>query len=100
MISADTAESSQRLRKKLSIPFPLLSDADHAVADLYGIPISRKHPSAKKYQDGFIQPAVIVNRGENEVFTFIQVPKFTNLWGAARRPEPAQVLDAVEKASQ
>jgi hypothetical protein len=58
------------------------------------------HPATKKYQDGFIQPAVFVYRGETEVFTFVQKPKMTNLWGAARRPEPAQVLDTVEKASQ
>ncbi len=68
---------------------------DHGTADAWGIPISRKHPSARMYSDGFIQPAVIVTRGEQRVFTFIQKPKMTNLWGAARRPEPAQVLKAL-----
>ncbi len=99
LISADHPERNQRFREKLSIPFTLLSDVDHAVADRYEIPISRKQPSAKAYQDGFIQPAVFVFKGDTEVFTFIQVPKFTNLWGAARRPKPEQVLDAVEKTS-
>ncbi len=76
----------------------LLSDEDHAVADRFGIPISRKHPKAGSYQDGFIQPAVFVYRGGQEVFTFVQEPSTWNLWGAARRPEPAQVLDAVRAA--
>ncbi len=99
LISADTPERNQRFREKLKIPFTLLSDVDHAVADLYGIPISRKQRWAKHYQDGFIQPAVFVYRGDTEVFTFVQTPKMTNLWGAARRPKPEQVLDAAEKAS-
>jgi hypothetical protein len=33
--------------------------------------------------------------GEEEVYNFIQKPKMTNLWGAARRPTPAQVLAAL-----
>jgi len=66
------------------------------VADRHGIPISRKHPKAKSYADGFIQPAVFAYRGDEEVFTFVQTPKFTNLWGAARRPSPAQVLEALQ----
>jgi hypothetical protein len=68
---------------------------DHTTADAWGIPISRRHPSAGMYNDGFIQPAVIVTRGDEPVFTFIQKPKMTNLWGAARRPEPKQVLEAL-----
>jgi hypothetical protein len=80
----------------MGIPWPLVSDEDHAIADRYGIPISRRHPKAPSYQDGFIQPAVFVYRGEEEVFTFVQVPKFTNLWGAARRPKPSQVLATIQ----
>jgi peroxiredoxin len=100
LISADHPERNKAFREKLKIPFPLLSDEDHAVADLFGIPIQRKiHPATKKYKDGFIQPAVFVYRGDREVFTFVQKPKMTNLWGAARRPTPAQVLDAVEASS-
>lgn len=36
-------------------------------------------------------------QGEIEVFTFIQTPAFWNLWGAARRPEPEQVVGVLEK---
>jgi len=95
LISADPPRRNQRFREQLQVPWPLLSDEDHAVADSYGIPISRKHPKAISYADGFIQPAVFVYGGEEELFTFIQEPKFANLWGAARRPTPRQVVDAV-----
>ena len=80
----------------MKIDFDLLSDEDHAIADLYKIPIQSVHPKAKDYQDGFIQPAVFVFRGEEEIFTFIQKPKILNLWGATGRPSPEQILEAVE----
>ena len=97
LISADSPESNRRFQQKLAIPFPLLSDEDHAVADRYGIPISRKHPKAWSYQDGFIQPAVLVYQGEAPVYTFVQQPSMLNLWGAARRPTPREVLDVVRE---
>ncbi|MCA8920362.1 MAG: redoxin domain-containing protein [Planctomycetes bacterium] len=97
LISADSPESNRRFQQKLAIPFPLLSDEDHAVADRYGIPISRKHPKAWSYQDGFIQPAVLVYKGEAPVYTFVQQPSMLNLWGAARRPTPREVLDVVRE---
>ena len=92
LISTDTPERNTKFREKMVIDWPTLSDPLHEVADRYGIPISRKQPKSMSYKDGFIQPAVFVYAGEEEVFTFIQIPKFTNLWGAARRPEPSQVL--------
>jgi hypothetical protein len=96
LISADPPERNKPFWvEKRGVPWPVLSDPDHAVADSYGIPISRKHPAARSYSDGFIQPAVLVYQGEQELFRFIAIPKFTNLWGAARRPTPAQVLDAI-----
>jgi peroxiredoxin Q/BCP len=35
-ISPDSTESHVKFRDKFSLPFPLLSDADHAVAEAYG----------------------------------------------------------------
>lgn len=97
LISADPPERNVKFRASLRLPpaWPLLSDPDHAVADRYGIPIARKHPKAISYTDGFIQPAVFVYQGEAELFRFIAIPSFMNLWGAARRPEPEQVLAEV-----
>lgn len=99
LISADPPERNQKFRRSMKLPaeWPLLSDPDHAVADRYGIPIARKHPKAISYQDGFIQPAVFVYRGEEELFRFLATPSFMNLWGAARRPEPEQVLAEVRQ---
>ncbi len=96
MISTDTPERNTKFRQKMGIDWPALSDPLHEIADRYGIPISRRHPKAISYKDGFIQPAVLVYSGEDEIFTFIQIPKFTNLWGAARRPEPSQVLAEIK----
>jgi len=97
LISADSPERNRSFRQKMSIPaaWPLLSDEDHGAADRFGIPIARKHPKAWGYPDGFIQPAVFVYRGEEELFRFVQKPSMLNLWGAARRPTPRQVLDEV-----
>jgi peroxiredoxin Q/BCP len=35
-ISPDSAESHERFKAKFSLPFPLLADEDHAVAEAYG----------------------------------------------------------------
>jgi len=35
-VSPDGVDSHQRFRKKYRLPFPLLSDRDHAVAEAYG----------------------------------------------------------------
>jgi len=92
LISTDWPERNRRFRAKQGFDFALLSDRDHAVADRYGIPISRRHWQAKHYPDGFIQPAVLVFRGESCLFSFIQKPGMLNLWGAAGRPKPEQVF--------
>lgn len=36
-ISCDSVESHEKFTKKFSLPFPLLSDEDHAVAEKYGV---------------------------------------------------------------
>ena len=98
LISADSTETSRKFRDKLGIPFPLVSDRKHEVADRHGVPIARKHPKAwllTQYEDGFIQPAVFAFQGERDIFTFIQKPSMLNIWGAARRPTPEQILDAI-----
>jgi thioredoxin-dependent peroxiredoxin len=42
-ISPDGAASHQRFRAKFSLPFPLLSDEDHAVAEAYGAWMLKKN---------------------------------------------------------
>ena len=36
-VSPDSVASHQRFRQKHSLPFPLLADTDHAVAEAYGV---------------------------------------------------------------
>lgn len=36
-VSCDTVESHEKFAKKFSLPFPLLSDEDHAVTEKYGL---------------------------------------------------------------
>ncbi len=36
-VSTDTVESHQKFAEKFSLPFPLLADVDHIVADKYGV---------------------------------------------------------------
>jgi peroxiredoxin Q/BCP len=36
-VSTDTVDSHQQFAEKFSLPFPLLSDEDHAVAEKYGV---------------------------------------------------------------
>jgi peroxiredoxin Q/BCP len=47
-ISADTIESHQKFKKKMSFPFDLLSDPDQKVCKLYDV-IQEKNMYGKKY---------------------------------------------------
>jgi peroxiredoxin Q/BCP len=98
LISADPPEVNRRFRERLGIPFVLLSDEDHAVADRYGVPVSRRHWNARKYNDGFIQPALFAYRGEEELYRWITRPNLLNLYGAARRPTADEVLARLRSA--
>ncbi|MFY0533196.1 hypothetical protein [Nannocystis pusilla] len=100
-ISVDPPARNAELRERLSVPaeWPFLSDEQHRAADLYGIPISRALAKAHGYADGFIQPAVFVFRGEEELFTFVQRPSMLNLWGAARRPSPSRCWPPSDRSS-
>lgn len=47
-VSPDGIESHQKFRRKFSLPFPLLADPDHAVAEAYGV-WGEKSMVGKKY---------------------------------------------------
>ncbi len=42
-VSPDSAESHRKFREKFSLPFPLLADPDHAVADAYGVWVEKRN---------------------------------------------------------
>ena len=47
-ISPDDAESHRKFAEKHALPFPLLADPDHSVADAYGV-WKEKNNYGKKY---------------------------------------------------
>lgn len=42
-VSTDSIGSHQKFAEKFSLPFPLLSDEDHAVAEKYGVWVEKKN---------------------------------------------------------
>ena len=46
-VSPDDAESHQAFKSKFSLPFPLLVDADHAIAEAYSVWIERERDGNK-----------------------------------------------------
>ncbi len=97
LISSDPTATSRRFRDKLGISFTVLCDPEHRTADLYGIPIARYQPRSIDYEDGFNQPAMLAFQGEEELFSFVQSPGVTNLWGASGRPAPELILEELER---
>ncbi len=97
MISADPPKRSKDFKAGRRADFTFFSDVDHAIADLYNVPIQRAHPMSHTYKDGFIQPAIFAYKGEEKIFEFIQTPKPSNIWGASGRPSPKQVLKNIRK---
>ena len=52
----------------------------------------------KIYPYGFLQPAVFIFDAQGDLrFSWIQNPKITNLYGAARRMEPEEILTAMKE---
>ena len=48
-VSPDGVEAHQKFKRKFSLPFPLLADRDHAIADRYGV-WGEKSMYGRKYQ--------------------------------------------------
>ena len=46
-VSPDDAESHQAFKSKFSLPFPLLVDADHAIAEAYDVWVERERDGNK-----------------------------------------------------
>ena len=58
-ISPDSVKSHQKFRDKFSLPFPLLADEDHAVAEAYGV-WGEKSMFGVKYQ-GILRTTFIID---------------------------------------
>ena len=59
-VSTDSVESHQKFAGKFSLPFPLLSDADHAVAEKYGVWVEKSN-YGKKYM-GLQRATFLINK--------------------------------------
>lgn len=56
-VSTDTADSHAAFREKHDLPFTLLADPDHAIADLYDVPVEDGYMERVTYRirDGVIK---------------------------------------------
>ena len=62
-ISPDSAESHEKFKAKFSLPFPLLADEDHAVAEAYGAWGEKKNYG--KTYTGLIRSGFVIDRDGN-----------------------------------
>ena len=86
-VSPDDAASHGRFRRKYSLPFPLLVDQDHRVADAYGA-WGEKSMYGRKYQ-GILRSTFIIDPEGNISRVFPKVKP---------RGHAALVLDAVRSS--
>jgi peroxiredoxin Q/BCP len=59
-VSTDSVESHQKFADKFALPFALLSDADHAVAEKYGVWVEKSN-YGKKYM-GLQRATFLINK--------------------------------------
>jgi len=58
-VSPDSAASHQKFKKKYTLPFPLLADQDHSVAEAYGA-WGEKSMYGRKYQ-GILRTTYLID---------------------------------------
>ncbi len=70
-VSPDGVESHRAFKEKFDLPFPLLADEDHAVAEAYGA-WGEKMNYGRKYT-GLIRSTVIIGEDGNIQYVFPRV---------------------------
>ena len=83
-VSPDSVASHQKFRDKFSLPFPLLADEDHAVAEAYGV-WGEKSMYGRKYQ-GILRTTFIIDAAGRIAHVFEKVKP---------KGHAAEVLDAL-----
>ena len=73
-VSPDNIESHRKFKKKLSLPFRLLADEEHQLADAFGI-WKEKSMYGRKYM-GVERTTVIIDRKGRvaRIFPKVQIP--------------------------
>ena len=75
-VSPDSVQSHQRFRAKYSLPFSLLADPDHRVAELYGV-WQEKSMYGRKYW-GVERTTFVIDREGRIAFVFERVNPATH----------------------
>jgi peroxiredoxin Q/BCP len=83
-VSPDNIASHEKFRDKFSLPFPLLADEDHAVAEAYGA-WGEKSMYGRKYQ-GILRTTFIIDPAGRIAHVFEKVKPMGHA---------AEVLDAL-----
>jgi peroxiredoxin Q/BCP len=83
-VSPDSVASHQKFRDKFSLPFPLLADEDHAVAEAYGV-WGEKSMYGRKYQ-GILRTTFLIDPAGRIARVFEKVKP---------KGHAAEVLDAL-----
>ncbi len=89
-MSPDSVESHTRWREKLKIPYPLLADVDHAVADAYGVWVEKTSKSTGQTFWGIARTTFLLDEDGRvlKVFPKVQVQGHSQ-----------EVLDALKTSS-
>jgi peroxiredoxin Q/BCP len=78
-VSPDSAESHTTFKQKYSLPFPLLADADHSMADAFGVWVEKTN-YGKTYW-GIERSAFVIDADGNLVAAKRQIkPEDTVRW--------------------
>ncbi len=107
-LASDTQEQLSDLCKQHNLSFPMLSDPMLTSEAALGIPISTKvsfmtalplHPILRHLpKKAFLQPALLIWKGEQLVYEWRQTEKLHNLLGASGRPSPQDILEISQGA--
>jgi len=78
-VSPDTAESHVKFREKYTLPFPLLADPDHSMADDYGVCVEKTN-YGKTYM-GIERSAFVIDADGNLIAAKRRIkPEDTTPW--------------------
>jgi hypothetical protein len=101
-VSAEAPPQLRAFRLAHELPFTMLSDPHLRVAEVLDSPTSTAkgyysamllHPEIRHYpRKAFLQPALFIWRRATLVYEWRQTEKLRNLFGAAGRPDGAEVL--------
>ena len=107
-IASDSPEQLAKLCRSHELPFTMLSDPMLASQRLLDIPVSSRvsyltalpiHPVLRHLpKKGFLQPALLLWRADEQLHAWRQTEKLRNLYGASGRPSARDILDITRRS--